>query len=54
LDEILKGNALIRANFGIDPSIIEEKDWVELYQQAQWLERFRMKQQFEIMKSVFG
>jgi hypothetical protein len=45
----LKGNILIRANFGINPKNISDNEWAELYQGSQWLERYRASLQAKMM-----
>ena len=42
-DEIQKGNALIRANLHVDPYGLSPEDWALYYNQATWLEGFRLR-----------
>ncbi|MCH5243408.1 MAG: hypothetical protein J1F29_00720 [Lentimicrobiaceae bacterium] len=39
---MLEGDALLRADFGIDPSILSDEEWVIRLQQALWLEYYRV------------
>ncbi|MFK7061522.1 hypothetical protein V3Q90_15495 [Flavobacterium oreochromis] len=50
----MKGDALIRANFNVNPEIIPISEWAKLYAQAQWLEQWRLKNQAELYKEMFG
>ena len=49
-----KGCALIRANLGIDPTCGDYEDWETNYAQALWLEKWRMKNQAEMLVKMFG
>jgi hypothetical protein len=53
-DGISKGNALIRANFGIDPAEIDEEKWAELVGQAAWIETERLKNLGKLIAALFG
>jgi hypothetical protein len=53
-DEFRKVNALIRANFNVVPEQLSEDKWAELYQQALWVEKWRLRMQAEMLSSLFG
>ncbi|MBQ7388595.1 MAG: hypothetical protein IJW01_04435 [Paludibacteraceae bacterium] len=53
-DGFEKGCALIRANLGIDPTIGDYEDWADNYAQALWLEKWRLKNQAELLARMFG
>ena len=38
----MEGDALLRANFGIDPDDLSDAEWIARLQQALWLEYFRV------------
>lgn len=50
----MQGDALIRANFSIEPENLQVSKWKELYVQAQWLERWRLENKAELFKALFG
>lgn len=52
--EIAKGCALIRANFGIDPETLSDERWAMLFQQAVWLENFRLENTAKILAKLFS
>lgn len=49
-----KGDALIRANFGIEPENLQISQWNKMYAQAMWLEEWRLKNQAELFRVLFG
>ena len=53
-DGFEKGCALIRANLGIDPTAGDYEDWATNYAQALWLEKWRLRNQSEMLARVFG
>ena len=53
-DELMKGEALIRSNFGLDPSGLSEEMWAKLFAEAVWLETWRLKNQAEMLGRLFG
>lgn len=53
LGEIAKGCALIRANFHIDPTLLSDDQWAMLFQQAVWLENFRLTNTAKILAQLF-
>jgi hypothetical protein len=53
-DELLKGDALIRANFHIDPTTLDEQTWPRLCSEAIWIETWRLKCQAEMLARLFG
>lgn len=52
--EIAKGCALIRANFNIDPTVLSEEEWAMMFQQAVWLENFRLVNTAKILSKLFA
>lgn len=52
--EVAKGCALIRANFGIDPAALSDENWAMLFQQAVWLENFRLENMARILAQLFS
>lgn len=49
-----QADALIRAQFGVNPERLQVSEWVKLYAQALWLEGWRLKNQAEMMERLFG
>ncbi|MBB6499117.1 hypothetical protein [Pedobacter cryoconitis] len=49
-----QGDALIRSNFSVDPERLQLSEWAKLHAQAQWLERWRLENQAELFKVMFG
>nr|WP_153851946.1 hypothetical protein [Ornithobacterium rhinotracheale] len=45
---------MIRANFGVNPESLQVSEWNKLYAQAQWLEHWRLQNQAEMFKALFG
>lgn len=39
---MLEGDALLRADFGIDPATLSDGEWIARLQQALWLEYYRV------------
>ena len=39
---MLEGDALLRADFGIEPGDLTDAEWIARLQQALWLEYFRV------------
>lgn len=52
--EIAKGCALIRANFNIEPEGLSEERWSMLFQQAVWIENFRLENTARILAKLFA
>lgn len=52
--EIAKGCALIRANFNIDPNTLTDESWAMLFQQAVWIENFRLENTARILAKLFS
>jgi hypothetical protein len=50
----LKGDALIRANFGVNPAELEYEQWAKLFAEAVWIEGWRLKNQAEMLSMLFG
>ena len=42
-DELMQGDALIRANFNLDPENLNEEKWAKLFCEAVWIEQERLK-----------
>lgn len=53
-DEMMKGDALIRANFGTDPGALTETEWARLCAEALWIETWRLRNQAEMIARLFG
>jgi hypothetical protein len=53
-DELLKGDALIRANFGVEPAELDDKTWARLTAEAIWIEQWRLKNHAELLAALFG
>lgn len=52
--EIAKGCALIRANFGVEPEGLCDEEWAMLFQQAVWLEGFRLENMARVLGKLFA
>lgn len=52
--EIAKGCALIRANFHTDPETLDDDQWAMLFQQAIWIENFRLENMAKILAKLFS
>ena len=52
--EIAKGCALIRANFSIDPNTLTDEEWAMLFQQAVWIENFRLEGLAKVLGRLFA
>ncbi len=52
--EIAKGCALIRANFNTDPETLDDDQWAMLFQQAIWIENFRLENMAKILAKLFS
>ena len=50
----MKMNALIRSNLGINPNELSIMEYAEAYNQAIWLEGFRLQNQAELIATMFG
>ena len=53
-DELLKGEALIRANFGISTEGMTPETYARLMAQALWLESWRLRNQAQMIAQLFG
>jgi hypothetical protein len=53
-DELLKGDALIRANFGVNPTELDDETWARLFAEAIWIEQFRLKNQAQLLSALWG
>jgi hypothetical protein len=51
---MMKMNALIRANLGINPKEMDAMEYAEAYSEAMWLENFRLRNQAELLAAMFG
>ncbi|WP_165844959.1 hypothetical protein [Candidatus Ornithobacterium hominis] len=45
---------MIRSHFGINPEKLQITQWNKLYAQAMWLEEWRLRNQAELFKAMFG
>lgn len=52
--EIAKGCALIRANFHMEPETLDDEKWALLFQQAVWIENFRLENMARILAKLFS
>lgn len=52
--EIAKGCALIRASFNVDPASLTNEEWAMLFQQAVWLEGFRLANMAKVLGKLFA
>ncbi len=52
--EIAKGCALIRANFHNDPNTLTDEEWAMLFQQAVWIENFRLEGLAKVLGRLFA
>lgn len=50
----MRVNALIRSNLGINIEGMNETEYAEAAAQAIWLEGWRLKQQAELLATLFG
>jgi hypothetical protein len=50
----MKGNALIRANFRLEPEGLSEEEWAQRFAEALWIEQWRLKNQAELLARLFG
>ncbi|GIZ15304.1 hypothetical protein [Capnocytophaga catalasegens] len=50
----IQANALIRANFHIDPEGLQLSQWTRLYCEALWIEKWRLQNQAELFKALFS
>lgn len=53
-DELMKMNAIIRSNLGIDPNALTMTEYAQAYNEAVWLESFRLHNQAELLAAMFG
>lgn len=52
-DEIPKGDALIRANLHLNPNKLTPEEWALSYNQAVWLESFRLRNTAKMLVQLF-
>ncbi|MEG1574390.1 MAG: hypothetical protein RRY55_01285 [Bacteroidales bacterium] len=45
---------MIRANLNLDPQRLNEMEYAEAYAEAIWLESFRLRNQAEMLATIFG
>lgn len=50
----MQGDALIEANFKINPKSLQLSSYGEYYAKAMWLEEWRLKNQAEMFQNLFG
>lgn len=53
-DGMLQGDALIMANFHIDPGAVEPEKWAKLFAQAVWLENYRLNNLAKLLAAMYG
>ena len=53
-DEMMKGEALIRANFGIPVDHLSIEDYSRLLAEALWLESWRLRNKAHVLAHLFG
>lgn len=53
-DAKAKANALIRAQFHVEPDILQLSQWNELYAQAYFIEQFRLENQAKLLTSLLS
>lgn len=53
-DELLKGEALILANFGLSTQGMSPDTYARLLAQAMWLESWRLRNQAQMIAQLFG
>lgn len=45
---------MIRANFSIDPNTLTDEEWAMLFQQAVWVENFRLEGLAKVLGRLFA
>lgn len=50
----MKMNALIRSNLGLNPNTLTPSEYAQAYNEAIWLESFRLKNKAELLATMFG
>lgn len=50
----MQGDALIRANFGIEPNTLSHDKWSRLFCEAVWLESERLKNLADLLVQLYG
>ncbi|HGE5775882.1 TPA: hypothetical protein ACGGHC_002722, partial [Flavobacterium psychrophilum] len=50
----MQGDALIMANFSINPKELQVTQWGEYYAQAMWIEEWRLTNQANMLKNLLG
>ena len=53
-DELLKGEALILANFGLSTQGMSPDTYARLLSQAMWIESWRLRNQAQMIAQLFG
>lgn len=53
-DELLKGEALILANFGLSTQGMSPDTYARLLAQAMWIESWRLRNQAQMIAQLFG
>lgn len=51
---MMRGDALIRGNFGIDPATLDHHRWAMLFNEAVWLESQRLKNIADLLAAMYG
>lgn len=52
-DTLMQGDALIRANFHLDPGPLPPEKWARLFAEAVWLENERLKNLAELLAALW-
>lgn len=50
----MQGDALIRANFHVEPGRLSEDKWARLFAEAVWLENERLKNLAELLAAMWN
>jgi hypothetical protein len=50
----MQGDAIIMSNFKVNPKELQVTQWGEYYAKAMWLERWRLENQAEMFRNLFG
>lgn len=53
-DEMMMGDALIRANFSVDPARLAPAEWARLVAEAVWIEAWRLRNHSRALAALFG
>lgn len=53
-DELMQGNALIRANLHINPENLEPEEWAKRFAEAVWIENERLSNLARLLAAMWG